>query len=174
VWQVPHRPCRRRFPGAQLVGGGLLGSSLPNTSARCRRETQLLWNSAIRSTWLMRLRGFKPFLAAITCRAVEICSGLLELGEILDVLSARWEPNSRWTCTPRSGGVTMRWRIPADGRRAARCVALLVWPFEWQSSRPRRGSASPIGGPRSHCIAAAGTASPKDASLRSASEGECR
>src|SRR5258708_39088685 len=49
------------------------------------------------------------------------------------VLSARCEPNSRWICTPRSDGVTMRWRDSCGRASGARCVALLVWPFEGQS-----------------------------------------
>src|ERR1700687_4927102 len=58
------------------------------------------------------------------------------------VLSARCEPNSRWICTPRSVGVVTRWRDSSGRASGARCVALLVWPFEWQSKQaaPRLGS----------------------------------
>src|SRR6266403_6112736 len=80
----------------------------------------------------MRLRIFKPFLAPITWSPSKYAPACSNSVKSSTVLSARCEPNSRWICTPRSDGVTMRWRDSCGRASGARCVALLVWPFEWQ------------------------------------------
>src|SRR5882762_9519024 len=99
------------------------------------------WNSAISPTWLIRSRGFRPFLAAITWSPSKYAPACSNWVKSSMVLSARCEPNSRWICTPRSVGVTTRWRDSCGRASGARCVALLVWPFEWQSKHvaPRLG-----------------------------------
>src|ERR1700676_2244177 len=74
-----------------------------------------------------------PFLAAITWSPSKYAPACSNWVKSSMVLSARCEPNSRWICTPRSVVVTMRWRDSCGRASGARCVALLVWPFEWQS-----------------------------------------
>ena len=67
--------------------------------------------------------------------AIEVRGTLLELGEIFDLFSARCEPNSRWMLTPRSDGVSMRWRCSCGRMSPTRCVAAVVWPLTWQSKQ---------------------------------------
>ena len=66
--------------------------------------------------------------------AVEICAGL-ELGEILNALKHRCEPNKRWMLTPRRLVVSMRRRCDCGRMSPTRWVAPDVWPFTWQSKQ---------------------------------------
>ena len=55
--------------------------------------------------------------------------------------SARCDPKSRWTFTPRRVGVSMRWRNSWGRMSPTRCVDAFVCPLTWHSRQetPRLG-----------------------------------